>query len=265
MLCGLFYRAKQENVSESVCAHKQLNRLAPQKKSNNRRIKGKSVNIKRTTRRNGKRVRKQWETEGLKQELEKAQSTQHSAEPGDVSVTRARTRCHLHQILSNQSTAPPNIKKRKIDSQNGATNKIKNDDLSHLCNGIETEIFTKSNQKINKNYMEQSRNLLFNLRQNKSLRTQLMSKQINPRQFVAMEYTELATESLTKLRTLHQKQRLDEINSITDDSKDWIECTAQCTNCGHAKCKYKMKRISAESTKAAVFGGIPQASTKMSI
>merc|ERR1712228_1009445 len=143
---------------------------------------------------------KVWENQELKEELENAQSTENNIESDeDVNSIRAKTSCHLHQILSNQF----NTKKQKINNN-------KNDKLTQLCNDIETQIFIKSNRNINKNYMEHSRNLLFNLRRNKS---------------------------------------------ISDDTHDWIECAVQCTNCGHTKCKYKMKKMLFESTKSEIFGG----------
>merc|ERR1712228_1063259 len=193
---------------------------------------------------------KVWENQELKEELENAQSTENNIESDeDVNSIRAKTSCHLHQILSNQF----NTKKQKINidnNSNDSINKNKNDKLTQLCNDIETQIFIKSNRNINKNYMEHSRNLLFNLRQNKSLQFQLINKQINARQFVIMKYTELAPQKLAKQRKLHKKEELKRIKSISDDTHDWIECAVQCT-----KCKYKMKKMLFESTKSEIFGG----------
>jgi len=136
-----------------------LSRLAPQKKTTSG---NKSMTRTKKTKKNPnprKRSRKAWDNEELKEELDAPiNSEQHSDFRGmDENVIRAKTRCHLHQILSSNHVSP---KKRKLNNTN-------DDELSHLCNEIETKIFEKCKQLINRQYMEHSRNLLFNLKQNK--------------------------------------------------------------------------------------------------
>merc|ERR1712154_188692 len=102
--------------------------------------------------------------------------------------------------------------------------------------------------------MEHSRKLLFNLKNNDLLQLQLIKKDVSGKQFVAMTYTQLASQKMANQRKLHEKERLEKMNGMIADNNDWIECTVKCTNCGATKCKYKTKKVLFESTKSAVFG-----------
>ena len=224
-----------------------LSRLAPQHTD---KPQNKQNHNTSTKSRKGKRSRKVWETQELKEELE---SKQLQRNDGDNSM-RAKTRVHLHKILLHKFNEINNIKKRKLNNNTNNINTKKYDKLNYLCNEIETAIFMKSNQEINKNYMEYSRDLLFNLKRNTLLQTKLIKTDIDPQQFVSMNYTQLASDKLIKKRKQIEKERLEKLDSSINDNDDWIEITIQCTNCGNKTAKYRDKKILFESTKSAVFG-----------
>ena len=202
------------------------------------------------------------ETQELKEELERNNNNNVSIERDDNSK-RAKTRVYLHKILLqrfNEINNIENTKKRRlndntIDSNSNKNNEAKYDGLNYLCNEIETAIFMKSNEEINKHYMEYSRDLLFNLKRNRILQIKLIKKDIDPQQFVSMNYTQLASDKLMKKRKQIEKQRLKKLDfSLNDENDDWTEIAIKCTNCGNKTCKYRDKKLLFESTKSAVFG-----------
>lgn len=89
-----------------------------------------------------------------------------------------------------------------------------------------------------------------------ALQSKLLNNEINPHTFVSMDCSELASSKLAKLRTLNKQAELKKIQTIADNSDNWIDCAVQFVNCKHNKCKYKLKKMMIESSKCAVFGGI---------
>lgn len=248
-----------------------ITRLAPQndKKKSNSNNWSNGSNKRKSRKR--KRSRKVWDNQELKEELERKKQHDNNnkdlIQNDDDNSKRAKTRVHLHKLLLHEFKKINNIKdditnkRQKLNDssknkkQNLQIDKKKYDELNYLCNDIETVIFIKSKETINKEYMEYSRNLLFNLKKNKLLQMKLIKKELDPQQFVTMNYTELATNNLIEKRKQFEKERLSKLNSSSmEDSDIWIECAVQCTNCGHNSCKYRDKKVLFESTKSAVFG-----------
>eukprot|EP01083_Nonionella_stella_P036132 98609_1 len=226
-----------------------LNRLAPQNsgKKQNNHSKGK---------RRRKRSRKVWETQALKDALEQKESTVNTP-ANKENTTRAKTRVYLHKVLLN-TFDELHTKKRKLN-HNAPNNTKRHDELNYLCNDIENAMYLKCDQKINKHYMECSRDLLFNLKQNNALQLKLIHRNISAEQLVNMQYTELATDELAKNRKQFEKQRLDKVNStLSEKDHNWIECSnVECSNCGSHTCKYKTRKtLVFETTKSVVYGQI---------
>mmetsp|Transcript_22270 Transcript_22270/g.44185 ORF Transcript_22270/g.44185 Transcript_22270/m.44185 type:complete len:311 (-) Transcript_22270:153-1085(-) len=116
----------------------------------------------------------------------------------------------------------------------------------YLAVEIEAAMFRKWGDAQHPDYKEQTKQLLFNLRDpsNEDLNNDLVSGALQPREVAVMNPTELASQSTKEQRQKSEREAIDSSRTDWDDASDsgWTD-VFKCPKCHMRKVKFKQKQI----------------------